>query len=163
MRACHLVVAICTVFMIGGNASAARVPSELKGCWVVTQELKTPNTSGLSQPESDRLLGRTICFSASSVTSGSEVVEHVNYREVELSDAEFFRQFHFLPLKALGISASRVLLIDVAGEKGEVFAGDTVLVEGKRRIIEYMGVFFELAGTPPGCSLRRAARPTKGR
>jgi hypothetical protein len=153
MRTYQLVLALCVDLSVGGAALAASVPSGLKGCWIVAQELKTRNISGVSQSASDELLGRKICFSESTVTSGSAVMEHARYREVELSDAEFFRDFVFVPLKALGIRASRVTWVDVDGTTGDgVFVGDTILVAGKRRIILYEGVFFELARAPSDCS-----------
>lgn len=138
---------VCVLIGLATVAVGSNPPTRLQGCWVVKKVLPTTNIAALTQKEVDRILGTRLVYSNSCVQSRRFILKSPKFTTRVLTDREFFEEFYNIPLKQLGITASEVTIVNVAGseDQGAAFVGDTVFLGSKNPVIEFDGVFFQLA------------------
>ena len=121
-------------------------PTALFGTWKVKQILPTTNIAGLSQEQADSLIGTCVAYSDSSATSAGVLLRPPGYKTSVWSVTEFF-QHRFSHLEELGISDTIVTVVELEGgdDLPVAFFGGTVFMKKKTIVVDYEGIFFELA------------------
>ncbi len=134
-------------YLKGDNTETAN--ERYFGTWIINRDITSGQASTYSKADIEKLLGKTITYSADLVSFFDNECKNPHYKKVTVSEDKFFEDF-YVSFNRLGIKTKSIDFIDVYTDKESKehweSVGSTFMVKDNDTLILFdNGEFFEVA------------------